>query len=287
MKIYSRWIMLSFIPMVVFFIYFPSFDLYVASTISSDGFSYHDFFRWVHGEVSHVSRLISCLLLFEVMIHQLKYKLRLSNNLFLLEAAICQFLRQNVWLIYSAALLGEYNLLLLEMAAYRIVRQTVYLSYNSALFYLLAWMIGPGLIVNFILKDHIGRPRPKHIVNFKGEHRYVPAFKVSNACRRNCAFVSGHAAFGFMIISVAFVFPAYRRRLFFTGLITGSAIGLVRMLQGGHFLSDVIFSFYATYLGIYFAHHLTPYLQYGAFERPELLHDSNTKKNLKLYLSSE
>jgi lipid A 4'-phosphatase len=47
---------------------------------------------------------------------------------------------------------------------------------------------------------------------------------------------------------LAFAFYCRRPRLWLgIGIGAGSALGLMRMGQGGHFLSDVIFSFYAVY----------------------------------------
>jgi lipid A 4'-phosphatase len=47
---------------------------------------------------------------------------------------------------------------------------------------------------------------------------------------------------GFYFIAFALAFPRRRWRWLGLGLGLGAAIGLVRILQGGHFLSDVVFS---------------------------------------------
>jgi lipid A 4'-phosphatase len=41
--------------------------------------------------------------------------------------------------------------------------------------------------------------------------------------------------------------PIRRRRYFSIGIFLGTVIGLVRMMQGKHFLSDVVFSFFFIY----------------------------------------
>lgn len=105
---------------------------------------------------------------------------------------------------------------------------------------LLALAIGPGLIVHSLLKDHWGRPRPAQIVDFGGSGHYVPPGVISNQCARNCSFVSGHASAGFMLAAGALLWPRRRRRWLAAGLVAGSLIGAVRIVQGGHFLSDVI-----------------------------------------------
>ena len=40
----------------------------------------------------------------------------------------------------------------------------------------------------------------------------------------------------------------WRRRWFLIGLVSGAVIGAGRIMQGGHFLSDVIFAFYTVWL---------------------------------------
>ena len=41
-----------------------------------------------------------------------------------------------------------------------------------------------------------------------------------------------------------------KKTILLSAIASGSMIGYVRMAQGGHFFSDVVFSFFATYLGI-------------------------------------
>jgi lipid A 4'-phosphatase len=110
----------------------------------------------------------------------------------------------------------------------------------------LSLLLGPGLLVNGIFKDHWGRARPNQIELFGGSSHYSPPFIPSDQCDRNCSFVSGHAALGFFLITPAFF--ARRRKIWFAvGLLAGGLIGLMRMGQGGHFLSDIVFAFYAVY----------------------------------------
>jgi lipid A 4'-phosphatase len=107
-------------------------------------------------------------------------------------------------------------------------------------------VLGIGLLIHVILKDGMGRPRPRDVQMFAGPTSFVPLFKPSQFCSTNCSFVSGHAAVGFSLMSLGML-GARRRRQFWwvTGLIAGSSIGMVRVAQGGHFLSDVVFSFLA------------------------------------------
>lgn len=113
-------------------------------------------------------------------------------------------------------------------------------------FLLICLVLGPGLLINVIIKDNsLGRPRPEHVQQFGGEATFTPAFFYSGACAKNCSFVSGHAAMGFYLMAVAWV--RQRRIWLMYGLILGALVGFVRILQGGHFLSDVIFAGWFTY----------------------------------------
>jgi lipid A 4'-phosphatase len=118
------------------------------------------------------------------------------------------------------------------------------LDCRALAFLIVALAIGPGLIVNTMLKDHWGRARPSQIVEFDGTKQFTPALEPADECNRNCSFPSGHAAIGFYLLSFALLIPAARpRRWIFAGaILAGALIGLMRMAQGGHFLSDVVFS---------------------------------------------
>ncbi len=109
---------------------------------------------------------------------------------------------------------------------------------------LFALLLGPGLLVNLVLKDHLGRARPRQVVEFGGDKNFTPAFIPANQCKQNCSFPSGHSAGAFYLIALALL--AKRRRLLWLSLATlfGVLVSLGRIIQGGHFLSDTIFSFF-------------------------------------------
>ncbi|TPV58555.1 phosphatase PAP2 family protein [Aestuariibacter sp. GS-14] len=117
---------------------------------------------------------------------------------------------------------------------------------HKTIFLLLALILGPGLVVNLGLKDNsFGRPRPVQITEFNGLQDFAPVMTWSGQCHHNCSFVSGHAALGFVFMSLYWV--TRKRRWFVFGVLTGIAVGLVRMMQGGHFFSDIVFAFWAVY----------------------------------------
>jgi lipid A 4'-phosphatase len=116
---------------------------------------------------------------------------------------------------------------------------------RKALIFLLASLaIGPGLFANTVFKDHWGRARPAQIEAFGGTRQFTPAPLPAAECRGNCSFVSGHAALGFSLIAFAFLLPPgeMRRRASGAALVVGAVIGLGRIAQGAHFLSDVVYA---------------------------------------------
>jgi lipid A 4'-phosphatase len=102
---------------------------------------------------------------------------------------------------------------------------------------------GPGLVANIGLKDHWGRARPATVVEFGGTRIFTSVPTISKQCDRNCSFVSGEASSIFMMFfAAAFLFPWDAGLFWAGGVVCGGLAGLVRMADGGHFLSDVIFA---------------------------------------------
>ena len=116
---------------------------------------------------------------------------------------------------------------------------------RSSAFLLAVLLLGPGLVVNGILKEQVGRARPDQVTAFGGEQRFTRAFQVTDQCESNCAFTSGHASIGFYFISLAWVFR--RPPLIAPGILLGLGLGMLRIVQGRHYLSDVVFSFWVVY----------------------------------------
>ena len=121
---------------------------------------------------------------------------------------------------------------------------------KRVLIYLLTTLIlGPGLIVNIFLKDSFKRARPYQIKEFGGDKKFTPAFVLSNQCKKNCSFTSGHAAAAFYFLALVPLFKKRETKILvaFLSILWGSLVGIVRIIQGGHFLSDVIFSAFIVY----------------------------------------
>jgi membrane-associated PAP2 superfamily phosphatase len=115
------------------------------------------------------------------------------------------------------------------------------LPINSALFLLWSLALGPGLVVNGILKPLWGRPRPTGVIAFGGKQPFVDAWQISNHCTWNCSFVSGEGSGAMWLVAVALVVPlAWRRPVAAVMLVLALGLSLTRIAEGGHFLSDVL-----------------------------------------------
>lgn len=112
---------------------------------------------------------------------------------------------------------------------------------RRAVMLVLCAALGVGLVVHEMLKNSWGRPRPRAMQMFGGTATFVPVLEHSRQCQRNCSFVSGHAAGGFVLMSLGMLGTVQtRRRWSGIGLAAGLGIGFVRVIQGAHFLSDVL-----------------------------------------------
>jgi membrane-associated PAP2 superfamily phosphatase len=133
---------------------------------------------------------------------------------------------------------------------------------RSCLFLALTMAIGSGLIVNLILKDHWGRPRPKQVIEFGGTQPYIPFYTPNFSLRSSEAlkgFPCGHCAMGFYFFALALVGKRLNRPALFRwgiGLAVGLGVllSLARIAQGGHFISDTLMSALVMWLTAYTLH---------------------------------
>lgn len=104
-----------------------------------------------------------------------------------------------------------------------------------------AMVIGAGILVNMVFKEHWGRPRPYMTDLFSGPYPFVPAGHISDYCVTNCSFVSGEAASSFWLVALATLTPiGYRRWALAAAFTVATGTSLLRVAFGGHYLSDVI-----------------------------------------------
>lgn len=130
----------------------------------------------------------------------------------------------------------------------------------GGLFLFLVLLLGPGVVVNGVMKECLTRPRPTQTTHFGGNQTHLPVWQpaASHDGRMN-SFPSGHAAMAFGLMAPAFLLYRRRRRwaraVMATGLTFGVVMGFARIVQGRHFVSDVVWSaavVYFTSVGVYF-----------------------------------
>lgn len=103
--------------------------------------------------------------------------------------------------------------------------------------------LGPGLLVNGILKEHWGRPRPVHVDSFGGSHAFKPWYRSDGTCPTNCSFVSGEGALGYWLVAPASLVPGPAGAVAMVAAVAfGTLAGGLRIAFGGHFFTDVVFS---------------------------------------------
>jgi lipid A 4'-phosphatase len=114
---------------------------------------------------------------------------------------------------------------------------------RNSIFLILCIVIGPGMVINAVFKDHWDRPRPRDIVEFGGTLHYTPAPLRGEG---GSSFPCGHCSVGFLYAGGWWMWkrrrPGWARASLALGLLVGTSLGVGRMAAGGHFFSDVIWS---------------------------------------------
>ena len=120
------------------------------------------------------------------------------------------------------------------------------------LFLALSFALGPGLVVNGVLKEVSHRPRPAQIVEFGGTSAFRPWYAVDGACAHNCSFASGEVAGATWLFAPASLLPPPWRApaLALASLVT-VAVATLRMAFGGHFASDAAAAVLVTLASIF------------------------------------
>lgn len=120
---------------------------------------------------------------------------------------------------------------------------------NPSLVFLLTFIIGAGLFTHLLLKDHWGRPRPKQVIEFGGSQAFRPFYSPNffHQPEPSKSFPCGHCSMGFVFFAVALVGMRLKNKwLTSAGWIIaiglGGLLGVTRIMQGGHFFSDVLMS---------------------------------------------
>lgn len=102
-------------------------------------------------------------------------------------------------------------------------------------------IVGPILLVNGLLKEHWGRPRPLATLDFGGALDFVRAGSMAGKCASNCSFVSGEAAAaGWLLCLIILVRPPFRVAVFLPLAAISLLAPAMRLAFGAHYLSDVV-----------------------------------------------
>lgn len=109
-------------------------------------------------------------------------------------------------------------------------------QHKAAMIVLLSLLLGPGLIINVLGKNHWGRPRPYQVLRHQAD--FAPVWQHDFHKPNNNSFPSGHAAIGFFV-GVPFFVLGRKKTGVLLSLLLGSTVGVVRIMQGGHYVSDV------------------------------------------------
>lgn len=160
-----------------------------------------------------------------------------------LQAAVPYFLAASMTLVLGTYLVNR-----------RSTRNIGAIDGRKVLYLFVVLLLGAGVIVNYALKDHFGRARPRDVTEFGGLRQFTPPFVISHQCDRNCSFPSGDAAAAFFSIALARALSR-RRASFVTAICAGAVVSMSRVAVGAHFLSDVVTSFFVMWITADVLHH--------------------------------
>ncbi|HUJ76284.1 MAG TPA: phosphatase PAP2 family protein [bacterium] len=161
------------------------------------------------------------------------------------------------WGVFPALLVAVLGVLLLTRG--RLAPRRALERWAGALI-VLGMVLGPFLLVNGVLHNAWGRPRPRQVLEFGGTQPFRPVLlPTGNA--RDQSFPTGHAVGGFSLLGAYFVlrerWPRWAWAALGLGLAAGGVVAWARITQGGHWLSDglwcagvVYFSFWAAAQGL-------------------------------------
>jgi lipid A 4'-phosphatase len=128
---------------------------------------------------------------------------------------------------------------------------------RAVIFLALTFLLGPGMLVNWMLKEHWSRPRPAEVVEFGGDKPFMPWWDPRGACEQNCSFVSGETSTATWTLAAAVLIPGTIGTVAIGTAATYTiAMAVMRLIVGGHFFTDVAFAILFTLLLIWIAHGL-------------------------------
>ena len=144
------------------------------------------------------------------------------------------------------------------LAWYRSLQSPKWIRFRRYfLLYSLTSIVGAGLIVNALLKEYTGRPRPREVVEFGGNWEYRAALELGIPGQGQ-SFPCGHCTMGFIFASGVMFWnysPPVAIGSLALGLGYGTLMSTARLLQGAHYVSDAFWSLGvmgATFICFYF-----------------------------------
>lgn len=148
-----------------------------------------------------------------------------------------------------------------------------YASLQKVLFLATTAILGPGLLVNLVLKAHWGRARPIQTDLFGGQWPFSEVWVIAGNCQSNCSFVSGEGAMAFWMLATLILVPkASREALAGVMVVFAATISVNRIAFGGHYFSDILLSWALTGYVM-----LAVYLLYGR-HAPEAISGDNLER---------
>jgi membrane-associated phospholipid phosphatase len=157
---------------------------------------------------------------------------------------------------YGKTLFGRALRAVLRLASYTIFAAFV-IAYISARLYArkrlvptgrnlaflaLTLALGPGLLVNGLIKEHSHRPRPFQTTEFGGQWEFRPFGHFDGQCVTDCSFASGETSTAAWSLAPALLTPPpWRAAVIGASLLFTLVMGVERVAYGGHYLSDVTF----------------------------------------------
>ena len=169
-----------------------------------------------------------------------------TNGFALASSSTANALRHGIWNISIALVLIAVAGLIAGLAGW--VSATLKRKFGLIV---ALYVLGPGVLVNGILKAHWGRARPADVTEFGGSSAFTPPWPPADQCVANCSFVSGEgSAAAALFVSLLLFLPEVRSRLprwcapvylasAFIVSVTGVAL---RVAMGRHFASDTAFA---------------------------------------------
>ena len=118
--------------------------------------------------------------------------------------------------------------------------------YRWGMYLLCVLILGPGLLINGLIKNIYQRPRPYQLVEFGGTECFVSLGSMGTA-GSNSSFPSGHSSIAFFLLAPGLWclhhHQSKRGWLWLSfGFLYGGLISVSRIAVGAHFLSDTIWA---------------------------------------------